>query len=117
MSQLHDEIERLALEGHPPAQIAAWVNVSRDTVYYVLRKARLAGRLIPKFASGAKVGLDQVSNPKQPAPAPVPDNHIAVPVRLQSLLESEAERAGKAPADLARSILEKGLLERWSRHG
>ncbi|MEM7751774.1 MAG: helix-turn-helix domain-containing protein [Pseudomonadota bacterium] len=111
MKQLYSQVVILAKAGNPPKQIATWVNASQQTVYYYIRKARKAGEDIPYFDTAGNVkGLCQTSPVAAPVPIVSHHDHIAVPLRLKGLLNQEAERRGKTPAEVARDILEKGLL-------
>ena len=115
MIDLYQEIVALAQRGHPPSKIAPWMNISKSTVNYNLRKARLAGEDIPRFTT-AHHAEPMPHSPEAPK-APVTDGtHISVPNRLKSLLDREAERRGKTASEVARDILEQGLLARASRH-
>lgn len=115
MSKLESKIVGLALERVTPKQIATDLSVAIDDVYYVLRRARQNGTNIPKFVphrSKAQGPQSKVTGGPETTPT-LPQ--IGVPLRLHSLLISEATRLNKTPTDLAQLILEKGLLEGWAR--
>lgn len=112
MNQMDRQIINSAKKGTAPASIAARMGLSRDTVYYRLRKARAAGEDVPHFKGGYR------PKPAPPKPEPKPlihQDHIVVPNRLNTLLNRRAEALGKTPSELARDILEKGLLAGVSR--
>ncbi|MEL7167558.1 MAG: HTH domain-containing protein [Pseudomonadota bacterium] len=111
MSRHYSDIVALAKQRHRPQAIAQRLNLHPQTVYADIRKARMVGVKIPHF-------LDNESE-EEPARLDVVslDPQFVVPLRLKTLLVREAERAGKSPTDLAREILEKGLLDRVTRHG
>ena len=116
MIHLHTQIVTLAKAGHPPSQVAKWMNMAPQSVYYHLRKARLAGHDIPRFdPAGNVVGGSEP--PTTPAPVISDDTHISVPNRLKSLLDREAERRGKTASELARDLLDKGLLAGVTQNG
>ena len=96
---LQSKIVSLAKKRVRPYLIAKQLGVHVDQVYSGIRRARTAGEIIPYFR-------------ETKAPATVdPDFQLVVPIRLFSLLKSEAERRGKTPSELAATILETQLLK------
>lgn len=91
----------------PPTSISAQLGVKIDKVYSTLRRARSDGENIPFFRT-------RNNPPPERAPA---SPHIVIPVRLHSLLVAEAERREKTTNETAMLLLERALLEGWSRHG
>ncbi|WP_299370482.1 sigma factor-like helix-turn-helix DNA-binding protein [uncultured Tateyamaria sp.] len=105
-----DKIVALRTDGMGPNEIARRLNTSLATVSYAIRRARKSGVDFPPLKGSRTVKAEAIE------PATL-DHQIVIPNRLHGLLTAEAERVGKAPEDLARQILETGLLERWARHG
>lgn len=105
-----DKVIAMAVDRIPPRDIAAKFDVPVDTVYGLIRKARSSGTHIPHFNAGkpepklAIVGVDHARV------VDVTSYNLVIPNRLHSLLDSEALRRGKTPAELAQHILETALL-------
>lgn len=104
MSNQHAQIVSLARQRIAPAEISKRLGVHRDTIYASIRKARREGEDIPHFRALAPTSGTAIDS----APAP---RQIAVPVRLFSLLEREAERLELTPSEAARHLLEQALLK------
>ena len=102
MSNQHAQIVSLARQRIAPAEISKRLGVHRDTIYASIRKARREGETIPHFRAFAPTS----DSPSTPAP-----RQIAVPLRLYSLLEREAERLELTPSEAARHLLEQALLK------
>ena len=113
------EIVEMACSGKPPRVIAAELGYHVGTVYHYISQARREGVEVPYYngyggpSSGTKADAARAKAAQQLAES---DTHIAVPLRLKTLLHKEAERLGKQPHDLARDLLEKGLLNGWARN-
>lgn len=112
-------IVEMACSGKPPRVIAAELGYHVGTVYHYISQARREGVEVPYYngyggpSSGSKAEAARAKAAKELAES---DTHIAVPLRLKALLHQEAERLGKPPQELARDILEKGLLNGWARN-
>ena len=106
------EVSDLARQGVRPGDIAKRLGIQPHTVYYHIKAARKSGVKIPHFSTrtgdAAKARANKLAEV---------EGYIAVPLRLKPLLERQAERKGVSPQDLARTILERGLLDGASRHG
>ena len=101
------QIIDLATRRIAPTTIAARLGVKIDKVYSCIRRARSDGANIPYFRT-------RNNPPPERAPA---SPHIVIPLRLHSLLLAEAERRERTPNETAQLLLERALLEGWSRHG
>lgn len=102
-------IIKLAKDGHPPVAIAKALGCHRNRVYEAIRAARLDGEDIPHFSkSGTKApeNIEDATVPRQ----------ITVPVRLFTLLTTEAERREMTITETAQHLLENALLARSARH-
>lgn len=98
----HQQIVTLAKDRIRPMEIAQRLKLHPNTVYDAISKARRRGEDIPRFSKGK---VPQVLPPDAPSL-----RHIAVPVRLFSLLEKQAERKGVTPTEAAQRLLEDALL-------
>jgi len=105
-----NDIIALALKLVPPSIIALKVKVPPHVVYKTLFAARAKGVQVPKFSSASRI-------PDPSVEAAVTTEEIVVPLRLKSLLTSEAQRQGKTPAEVAMNLLEAGLLKGRAKHG
>jgi len=102
---LRSQVVHLALKRNPPKNIAQQLDVDVDLVYAEIRAARADGVEIPGYAP-ERIQLGPKSL----------DHHVVVPIRLKAILDLEAQRTGRDAGDIARTILERGLLNMATRH-
>lgn len=103
------EAVRLAKSGVRPKRIAQKLNMHPGTVYAAIRRARLEGENIPEFSKSRLAD--------QPTAEVHDAQSVTVPLRLHSLLATEAERRGMTNTELAQRLLEDALLLKGVRHG
>lgn len=114
MSRKSTQIVELAKQRVLPKDIVEQLGVERGTVYEAIRLARRRGWDIPPFRTWKPEqplsdGSETQAEPEIP-PSSSLTRQIVIPIRLHALLQSEAERRGKSPVELAQRLLEDALL-------